>query len=1183
MALSVPPAVMRVGSTVVVCLGLFLAADPVKAAVADTNASPIRILMSEGTVEVLPAAKQNWKPAREDDVLQYGDQVRAGRNSRALVRLSDLSVLRVSELMTYELRAPEAGRRQPVLNLKIGRAYFFSRDKPQEIQLRTPVASGAIRGTEFNVEVAADGATKLTLLDGEVELANEQGSVILTSGQQGVVTPGQAPAQTAVINARNIIQWNLYYPAVLDPAELGLGTDSQPALIQSLSAYQSGDLPSALKQYPEGREPTTDAERIYLAELLLSVGLVEKSQAQLAALTPQKGPEVRLAFALRTLVSAVKLEEAPDRVAPELASEWLAESYVRQSQADLSGALSAARRAVEKSPDFAFGWERVAELEFGFGRTGKASEALERSLALASRNAQAVALKGFVLSAQNQISQALAQFDRAIALDGALANAWLGRGLCHIRRGESEPGRQDLEIAAALESNRALLRSYLGKAFNETGDFVRAGHELELARRLDPKDPTSWLYSALLHQQENRINEAIRDLENSEQLNDNRRVYRSRLLLDEDQAVRGANLANIYRDAGMDEVSLREATRAVNLDYANYSAHLYLADSYNQLRDPNQINLRYETPWLSEYLLANLLGPVGAGTLSQTVSQQDYSKLFEGDRLGVASSTSYYSRGAWLQSGAQYGTFGNVGYSIDSVYLSDPGWRPNNDQNQLTLSATVKAQIDPQDTVFFQATYYDASAGDLTEYYSQQQADTGLRTTERQQPLLLAGYHHEWSPGMHTLVLAGRFQDSLTVTDPQEQLLLLARDGSDQVLAVPYPSLPAVSLDYHGDLELYTAEVQQICSLDPHTLVVGARYQTGDFDTQSALGASSPTLLASLTRTTQVAFATAPVMQSFRPTMERVTGYAYDQWRLGQPLLITAGLTYDYLESPRNYRNPPIAAGEESQDRVSPKAGLTLAPLPGTVLRFAYTRSLGGVSFDQSARLEPSQVAGFNQAFRSLIPESVSGSLAGARFETFGLALDQKFPTGTYFGAQAELLKSDASRTLGAVDLTFPPPTYTPSGTQQLLDYEERDLLLTLNQLIGQWWSVGLRYQLSQANLKTTFPEIPSSVTTAGQSDNTATLHQVGLFGLFNHSSGFFGRAEALWYSQNNQGYQPALPGDNFWQLNLVAGYRFFHRHAQLELALLNVTDQDYRLNPLNLYQELPRSRTLAVSLQFTF
>src|SRR5207248_4604699 len=186
-------------------------------------------------------------------------------------------------------------------------------------------------------------------------------------------------------------------------------------------------------------------------------------------------------------------------------------------------------------------------------------------------------------------------------------------------------------------------------------DFKRAGKELILAEKLDANDPTPWLYSALLKQQENRINEAISDLEKSEELNDNRSVYRSSLLLDQDRAVRSANLAAIYRDAGMFDISVREAARAVSLDYGNYSAHLFLANSYNELRDPNRINLRYETPAESEFLVANLLAPVTAGTLSPTISQQEYSRLFERDRFGIVSETEYLSRGAWTQSGAQYG------------------------------------------------------------------------------------------------------------------------------------------------------------------------------------------------------------------------------------------------------------------------------------------------------------------------------------------------------------------------------------------------------------------------------------------------------------------------------------------------------------------------------------------------
>jgi len=64
-------------------------------------------------------------------------------------------------------------------------------------------------------------------------------------------------------------------------------------------------------------------------------------------------------------------------------------------------------------------------------------------------------------------------------------------------------------------------------------------------------------------------------------------------LLDQDRAMSSENLASVYRDAGLTERSVREASRAVEADYGNASSHQLLADSYYALRDPRKFNLRY--------------------------------------------------------------------------------------------------------------------------------------------------------------------------------------------------------------------------------------------------------------------------------------------------------------------------------------------------------------------------------------------------------------------------------------------------------------------------------------------------------------------------------------------------------------------------------------------------------------
>jgi len=1155
---------------------------------AQINAPPnvvtnVSVLEMEGQVEVMRAGTANWRPAVTNQALAAGDGVRTGERSRAVVRLSNLTLVRLDELTFIQI--PLAPRKRISFNLRRGILYLFHRDRPGEFEMETRTVSSIIRGTEFNVAVADDGTTTLTLLDGEVEMTNPFGQLVLRSGEAGVAAPGQPPARTAMIEAVNVIQWCLYYPAVLDPGELELGANELQILGESLAAYRNGDLLQALATYPAGRQPASDPERVYLAAVLLAVGRVTQAEALLASLAPGETRPARLAEALRTMIAAVKHEQIQSsKFKVQSSTVLLAESYYQQSRSNLEEALAAARRAAELSPDFAFAWAQVAELEFSFGRTARARAALENALRLAPRHAQAVALRGFLEAAQNRIRQAIATFEEVMAMDGALGNAWLGRGLCRIRLGDLAGGRVDLHVAATLEPQRAVLRSYLGKAFHETMDEASAELELERAHGLDPRDPTASLYSALLRRQQNRLNEAVRDLEHSQELNDHRSVYRSRLLLDQDRAVRGANLAAIYQEAGLSEVAVREASRALNVDYANFSAHLFLANSYDALRDPRQINLRYETPWLSEYLVANLLAPVGAGTLSPYLTQQEYSKLFERDGVGLSSSTEYWSQGDWFQTAAQHGRFGNSSYAAEMAYRSETGDRPNEDLEQLTVSLKVKQQLTPQDSVYLQGIYYHAESGDVTQYYDQADAHPRLRAKETQEPILLAGYHHEWAPGFHTLFLGGRLDGILNVTNTDQEVLLLLRNPAGIITGVPTPGLPLAPLDYRNELEIYTGELQQILQHREHTIVLGGRVQAGDFDTRSALGSTS-TRFASQTFTNPIPLPSAPTTNGGLMDFERFNVYGYYSWQIAEPLLLTAGLSYDRLDYPLNFRHAPVAVTGASEDQWSPKAGLIWTPHRTTTVRGAYTRSLGGVSFDQSFRLEPTQVAGFNQAFRSVIPESAAGAVSAPKIETWSAALDQKFPTGTYFGLQAELLGSEADRALGAINLlAFTVPISSiPTTTRQTLDYAERNFLLTLNQLVGDEWSLGARYRLSRAELETRLPEIPVSVSVAGNRDITAILHQVNLFALFAHPSGFFGRFDSIWSQQSNRGYTPDIPGDDFWQFNVMAGYRFPRRRAELRVALLNLTDRDYQLNPLNLTSELPRERTLMASLRFNF
>jgi Flp pilus assembly protein TadD len=1080
------------------------------------------------------------------------------------------------------------------LRLVDGVLSFCHRDKPGQIQIITRGTAAGIEGTEFAMAEDQNDKTTVSVIDGKVKLTNPSGTLVLTNGQQAEVVLGKAPVRSAGFIVNDVLQWVFYYPAVLDVKDLQLTEAEKHSLQDSLAAYQAGDLARALKYFP-ARAPDSTPVKIYHAALLLSVGNVADAQRILTAVPARPEKDQRLAAALGRLIAAVKLQpdvqpqvqpgERPFQ--PKLATEFLADSYYQQSGAirgvSLENALDRAKQAVAVSPGFSLAWERVAELEFCFGHTKNSLVALDKSLALAPQNPKALVLKGFLMAAQNRAKKAIGVFDQALAINSALGDAWLGRGLCEIRAGDRAQGREDLLVAAALEPQRAELRSYLGKAYADAGDFPRAEKELDLAKNLDPADPTAWLYSALLNQERNRINTAIDDLEKSEDLNDNRRVYRSDHLLDQDQAVRSANLASIYNDADMTTVGLQEAQKAISYDYDNYSAHLFLANTYDELRDPNQINLRYDTPAASEYLVANLLAPASAGTLSTTISQDEYSRMFERDGFGVTSDTEYLSRGAWLENGDQFGTFKDFSYDFGTYYRSDPGQRPNNDIEERDFSLALKQQLTLQDTLFFQVSDNELNSGDRTEYYDQADANTEYRVHETQQPIVGLGYNHEWAPGVNTLFYVTRLNDEFTETNTDAPATLVFTPGSLGITGVESYSIRE---NYTDQLNIYSGELQQIFEGASHTTILGTRLQYGHFNTGNLenyvqTGSYFPQPYG------------APDADQFYTTLfRRLTLYGYHDWEILDSLHLIGGVAYDELLFPENFTSAPISNQERDEHQVSPKAGLVWTPTEQTTFRMAYTRSLAGASLDQTVQIEPSQVAGFIQSYRSIIPESISGSQSGARFETYDISLEQKFWTRTYLTLSGEMLNSTVDRMDGAFDFA-PPHSFIASpsaGLEENLDYHERTLLVAVNQLLGKNWTLGAQYRWSQAVLGDNYPAVPSPVLGdfTSYQKTKGLLNQLDFTAAYNHPSGFFAEGEATWYSQYNSGYVTAdnpagEPGDSFWELNAFVGYRSPHRRIQTSLGLLNIANQGYNLNPLNLYNELPYKRTIALSFQINF
>lgn len=1159
---------------VVLLFGSFLFAT---LGAAQTTNSTSSLIEAAGQVEVLAGATTNWQKAAVGLVLKPGDRVRTHAQSRAAVQLSDRSIIRLDEKTTLEILPPRATERKR-FGLLRGALYFFNREKPADIEFDTPLAAGAIRGTEFLLEVAAvDSAVHLALIDGLVALrTTEQQDIALEPGQDLKLRPGQKPETTSILNATAPIQWALYYPAILDAGELQLSDTELRDLAEVLKRYREGDLIGALAAWPETQMALQKDAKTFRAQLELAVGRVDQTVQLLAG--SQADPA---SSALRELIGVVRGEATPPTEARQCSS-LLANSYVWQSSGMLSESRRDAREAVAAAPNFGAAHARLAELEFAFGNRKAALAELAIAVRLSPRLASAHALQGFVLLDQGSTRAALVAFDHARELDAALGSAWLGRGLCLLRSGNHEKAREAFQAAAALEPQRGLFRSYLGKAASESGDTRAATKEFKLAKELDPDDPTAWLYSALELWQEGRLNQAIRDLEISSDKNDNRALFRSRELLDGDRSVRSANLGAIYNEAGLSEVSRHLAARSVGESYENFSGHLFLANSYQASETANRFDLRLETARQSELLVANLLAPPGAGNLSQVLSESERLRFFDSKQFGVSSLTRYGSRGDWSETATAFGASGGFSYALDTVYQSVNGQRINNDSENRDFALTLKQRITPDDEAYFQIGSFRNRAGDVASLYDPSMANPGFRVQEKQEPDVYAGWHHQWSPGNHTMFLLSRLNDRFTATDSDQGVLFLQTSlFGDKIIAVQQGQVPPAPLgqgpvqsSLNSDFTLYSAELQQIWEQSRFSIVAGGRGQIGDVNTHSVLSdffAGTPN---------------AVTDQQVKGTLKRVDIYAYGTWRLADSLQLIGGASYSDLEYPRNLDLPPLLEAQTSRQLLSPKVGFLYTPWRRGLFRAGYTKSLGGLYFDNSVRLEPTQVGGFNQAYRSLVPESVAGLIPGSEFETISAGFDQSLASGTFFGMELEQLSSSGEREVGVFQ-SFAPllSAATAGSTPQKLDFRERNLSLYGAQLLGDYFSAGARYRLSEATLNGNFPDLPPAAAGVNQlnQNNRALLQQVSLTLNFNHPSGLFAQWESAWNGQLNSGYSPELAGADFWQHNLMVGYRFARRHAEFRLGVLNLADTDYRLNPLNVQAELPRARTFLASLRLNF
>jgi tetratricopeptide (TPR) repeat protein len=183
----------------------------------------------------------------------------------------------------------------------------------------------------------------------------------------------------------------------------------------------------------------------------------------------------------------LSLEEATAR-APELAEAWFALAEFERRRGDLSAAEAAYRSALERTP-------RDAEIQTALGDTlvaqGREAEgrALLEQAARAGAGAerwQAHVQLGVLAGQEGRFDEALAEFDRALALDPDAAPAHLNRGKALLQLGRTAEAAEAFGEACRTDPRSFEAHYNLGVLLLQTGQPAEARPHLRAALELEP-------------------------------------------------------------------------------------------------------------------------------------------------------------------------------------------------------------------------------------------------------------------------------------------------------------------------------------------------------------------------------------------------------------------------------------------------------------------------------------------------------------------------------------------------------------------------------------------------------------------------------------------------------------------------------------------------------------------------
>ncbi len=162
------------------------------------------IVYISGDVQVKRSGEGKFSELKVNDMLYAGDKVTTGKGARASLVTKGGAEVRLNENSSFEVSW--WGKVREMINLSVGQLWTRMLHKMAKINVRTPSAVCAVRGTEADIEQRSLLTVKV--YEGHVDVQNSLGKQSLHAGQMTTVSgPTAAPEAARKMSGQEAGKW----------------------------------------------------------------------------------------------------------------------------------------------------------------------------------------------------------------------------------------------------------------------------------------------------------------------------------------------------------------------------------------------------------------------------------------------------------------------------------------------------------------------------------------------------------------------------------------------------------------------------------------------------------------------------------------------------------------------------------------------------------------------------------------------------------------------------------------------------------------------------------------------------------------------------------------------------------------------------------------------------------------